>query len=357
MINRYSEMLSYIHVATRNECTDAINIILDSIANTSDTTVLSQMYEHTLVALKSANNERLWFTTNLKLARVSLDSRRLEKVEEVLGTLKEALSSSSGSSDPAKGNNLLEVYCLEIQLCSVTLDFGRMRDIYPKTLNLTTTVSDPRTLAVIRENGGKLYMAEENWDAAYNELYQAFRNYQEAGNVRARDCLKYVVLASMLALTDINPFAAREAKVFAEDKEIMAMSELRDSLESNDLSRFERILKNKQNRILDEPFLMRYIEPLRRRMQEQAILNAVKPFRKVTIQFLADRLSLTTEEIERILVDLILDEKLDGLIDQSCGHVCINPLKRDVHADKQKHIADWIASLNTINQDFDNRMA
>jgi len=46
-----------------------------------------------------------------------------------------------------------------------------------------------------------------------------------------------------LALTDINPFSAREAKVFAEDKEIVAMSELRDSLESNDLSRFERTLK------------------------------------------------------------------------------------------------------------------
>lgn len=35
---------------------------------------------------------------------------------------------------------------------------------------------------------------------------------QEAGNPRAKDALKYVVLANMLALSDINPFAAREAK-------------------------------------------------------------------------------------------------------------------------------------------------
>lgn len=344
-------------MATRNECTDAINMILDSIAGTSDSAILAQMYEHTLVALKTANNERLWFNTNLKLARVSLDSRRLDKVEDILSTLKASCRTTSGSDDPAKGNNLLEVYCLEIQLCSMTLDFSRMREIYPKTLNLTTTVSDPRTLAVIREHGGKLYMAEENWDAAYNELYQAFRNYQEAGNSRARDCLKYVVLASMLALTDINPFAAREAKVFAEDREIVAMSELRDSLESNDLGRFERTLKNKQNRILDEPFLMRYIEPLRRRMQEQAILNAVKPFSKVTLQYLADRLSLSVEEIERILADLILDEKLFGLIDQRNGHVSIHPAKKDIHAEKRRHIHDWISNLNTNNQDIDNRLA
>jgi hypothetical protein len=73
----------------------------------------------------------------------------------------------------------------------------------------------------------------------------------------------------MLALSDINPFAAREAKVFADDKEIIAMAELRQSLEANDLVRFERVLKNKQNRIVDEPFLMTYIQPLRRRMREQ----------------------------------------------------------------------------------------
>jgi hypothetical protein len=37
---------------------------------------------------------------------------------------------------------------------------------------------------------------------------------QEAGNARARDCLKYVVLANILAQSNINPFAAREAKVY-----------------------------------------------------------------------------------------------------------------------------------------------
>ena len=92
---------------------------------------------------------------------------------------------------------------------------------------------------------------------------------QEAGNQRARDCLKYVVLANMLALSDINPFAAREAKVYQEDKEIVALMELRMSYDSNDLGRFERTLRNKQNRILDDPFIMSYVAPLRRRMREQ----------------------------------------------------------------------------------------
>jgi COP9 signalosome complex subunit 2 len=87
-----------------------------------------------------------------------------------------------------------------------------------------------------------MYMSKGQWSLAYNEFYEGFRNYQEAGNKRAKDCLKYVVLANMLALSDINPFAAREAKVFQDEREVAAMLDLRLAYESNDLGRFERTL-------------------------------------------------------------------------------------------------------------------
>ena len=227
------------------------------------------MYEITLEALKSANNERLWFNTNQKLAKLYLDSNKFSDVERIIEFLKKSCQTPSGQDDLSKGTYLLEVYCLEIQLCSATQNVNRMRQVYPKTLNLNASVSDPRIMGIIREEGGKMRMRESNWDGAYNEFFEAFKSYQEAGHVRARDCLKYVVLASMLSLNDINIFAAREAKAFSEDKEILAMSELRSSLDENDLGRFERTIRNKNNKIAEEPFLMTYIHPLRRRMREQ----------------------------------------------------------------------------------------
>lgn len=155
------------------------------------------MYEITLEALKSANNERLWFNTNLKLAKLYLDSKKIADVENIIDVLKRSCQHTNGP-DPSKGSYLLEVYCLEIQLCSVTQNSARMRQIYPKTINLNATVSDPRITGIIREEGGKMRMSESNWELAYNEFFEAFKSYQEAGNARARDCLKYVVLASML---------------------------------------------------------------------------------------------------------------------------------------------------------------
>ena len=68
---------------------------------------------------------------------------------------------------------------------------------------------------------------------------------------------------------NVNPFAAREAKVYADDKEVLALNELRQCLEMNDLAKFERILGNKQNCICTEPLIMRFIPRLRLRMREQ----------------------------------------------------------------------------------------
>jgi COP9 signalosome complex subunit 2 len=31
-----------------------------------------------------------------------------------------------------------------------------------------------------------MYMSMEQWNDAYNEFYEGFRNYQEAGNKRAK---------------------------------------------------------------------------------------------------------------------------------------------------------------------------
>ena len=46
--------------------------MLDTIATAANVNVLSEMYEITLLALETANNERLWLNTNLELAKLYL---------------------------------------------------------------------------------------------------------------------------------------------------------------------------------------------------------------------------------------------------------------------------------------------
>jgi hypothetical protein len=55
----------------------------------------------------------------------------------------------------------------------------------------------------------------------------------------------------------------------------------------------------------------------------QVLLNLTRPYRKVTIAFIARELALDVPEVEALLVDMILDEKLDAHIDQIKGHVVL----------------------------------
>jgi COP9 signalosome complex subunit 2 len=240
MVQHYKSMLSRLETVTRNECTDAINTVLDAITalsseenSTMHDEILLQMYTITLDALKVTNNERLWVMVNIKLCKLYVETHQLDKVEDLLIMLKnffgQAIENedgmlvdggSSSGSGSGSTSSLLEVYSIEIRLCAVTHDFERLKRIYPKTLNLPSTVTDPRIMGMIREEGGKLYLLEENYDTALSELSEGFRAYQEAGNSRAKICLKYVLLTSMLAMSDINPLLAPEAKVFMDDNEV-----------------------------------------------------------------------------------------------------------------------------------------
>ena len=70
--------------------------------------------------------------------------------------LLERYYSSYEPNELPKGTSLLEVYSLEIQLCTATKNTVHMKKIYPRTLNLNAAVADPRIMGVIREEGGKM---------------------------------------------------------------------------------------------------------------------------------------------------------------------------------------------------------
>jgi len=55
---------------------------------------------------------------------------------------------------------------------------------------------------------------EKDWENARNELIEAFKSAQEVGDFKAKNILKYAVIASILAKSELNPFLNTEAKVF-----------------------------------------------------------------------------------------------------------------------------------------------
>ena len=239
MVTKQRQLLKLINKVARNDVSDAINDILDAVSTclADQPDYQKQMYQMTLEVLKT-NNERLWFNICLRLGKIYLDLGSYEALDQLLTELKENCKSQTDPTtyDPQKGNLLLEVFALEIQMCTATKNSKRMKTVYPQTTNLYAVINDPRVIGIIKECGGKMYMSEKKWEKALEELFESFKNYQESGNHRAKTVLKYVILASMLSGSQINYASTREAKVYMDDTQIIAIMNLRTAFENNDIN-------------------------------------------------------------------------------------------------------------------------
>lgn len=130
MIKSQQNLMKMTDKASRNEVSEAINRILDLVESQlqdKSPEMAKEMYTLILAKLKTYN-ERLWFTTSLRLAQMYLSSQQFAPLEQMLVDLKTAcLTPEAAASacdftrtevfDIGKGSMLLEVFSFEIQMC------------------------------------------------------------------------------------------------------------------------------------------------------------------------------------------------------------------------------------------------
>ena len=71
--------------------------------------------------------QRLWFKTNLKLAKLWLDRAEYGRLTKILKPLHQACRTETGEDDARKGTQLLEIYALEIQMHTAMRNNKRLK--------------------------------------------------------------------------------------------------------------------------------------------------------------------------------------------------------------------------------------
>lgn len=161
-----------------------------------------------------------------------------------------------------------------------------------------------------------MYMSHNEYEEASKTFFQAFKSYDEAGDPSRLRCLKYLVLASMLHASSINPFDSQEARPYRDDPEIVVMTNLVKAFHNNEIQTFERILRQNQGRIMDDEFIRAYVEDLLRAIRTQVLRRFIRPYERISLSAIATALNdIPMREVENLLVHMILDGSLDGYMD------------------------------------------
>lgn len=201
VLEKFKQFLSYTKSAvTSNLSEKGINSVLDTCASGSNLPFTQKLYGVASKALIEAKNERVWLRINLKLGQLLFEKGEYGSLAKLLHELHKWCEISEGVDDQKKGSQLVDIYALEIQMYTETKDNKRLKSLYERALHIETAIPHPRVMGIIRECGGKMYMAEKDWHNAQQDFFEAFKSYDEAGSPKRIQCLKYTVLANMLML-------------------------------------------------------------------------------------------------------------------------------------------------------------
>lgn len=249
------------------------------------------------------------------------ETAKLQQVLRDLLTTQEQNNANSMTDGGTSSNTQsIEIYALQIQLYSRQKDNKKLRAVFNKAMAVRGGIPHPRTLASIQELGGKMHMQAKDYESAGKTFFQAFKSYDEAGDHSRLRCLKYLVLASMLHASSINPFDSQEARPYRDDPEIAAMTNLVQAFQNNEIHKFEKILKQNKERIMGDEFIREHVEDLLRTIRTQVLRRVIKPYTRISLEAISQELNnIPVEDVENLLVGLILDNSLNGRIDQVSG--------------------------------------
>jgi len=199
------------------------------------------------------------------------------------------------STDPT-GSHLMEIYALQIQLYSKTRNTKLLKELYNKATTVQNNVPHPRTLAIIYECGGKMFMGDRSFSSAKDAFLVAFKGFDEAGDNSRLRVLKYLLMASMLQASAINPLDSPECRPYKDAHEIVVMTKLVGYFHDNEIKKFEGVLRRNEGGIMDDEFVAKYMDDLLTTIRTQVLVSVLSPFERVSLSYLGNELNGVGEE-------------------------------------------------------------
>jgi len=106
---------------------------------------------------------------------------------------------------------------------------------------------------------------------------------------------------------------------------------------------------------MNDDFLSSHINDLLKTTRSQVLIHLLRPYTRVHISYIAQELCITIDEVEDLLVSLILDKKIDGMIDQVTHQLHLNPpLSKEV---RDQPTDKWREKLSGVLEAVSNKIA
>lgn len=192
--------------------------------------------------------------------------------------------------------------------------------------NANTIYCPPLLQSEIDLQAGILCAEEKDFKTAFSYFYEAFEGYSSISYVpEATQCLKYMLLTKIIAdhAEDVYSIINGKVGVKYAGPAVEAMRAVANAHKNRSIDEFEAVSTKFQAELSGDPLINTHLTDLKEALLQQNLLRLLEPFSRVQIDHVAKLINLPTKHVEHKLSEMILDKKIDGILDQGTGTLII----------------------------------
>lgn len=220
-------------------------------------------------------------------------------------------------------NLLVEVLLLESKTYHALSNLPKARASLTSARTTANAIyCPPKMQAALDLQSGILHAADErDFKTAYSYFYEAFEGYDGADSPKALTALKYMLLSKIMLnqADDVGTVSSSKAALKYAGNEIEAMRAVATASYKRSLAEFQAALKTYKPELEEDAVVRAHLGALYDTMLEQNLCRIVEPYMRVQVDHVARCIRLPIVQVEKKLSQMILDKKLNGILDQGEG--------------------------------------
>lgn len=232
-------------------------------------------------------------------------------------------------------NLLVEVLLLESKTYHALSNLPKARASLTSARTTANAIyCPPKMQAALDLQSGILHAADErDFKTAYSYFYEAFEGYDGADSPKALTALKYMLLSKIMLnnAEEVGSVCSTKTALKYAGKELEAMRAVATASHKRSLADFQAALKTYKPELEEDAVVRAHLGALYDTMLEQNLCRIVEPYMRVQVDHVARCIRLPVVQVEKKLSQMILDKKLNGILDQGEGVLIVfdeSPLEK-----------------------------
>lgn len=247
-------------------------------------------------------------------------------------------------------NLLVEVQLLESKTYAALSNLPKARAALTSARTTANSIYvPPRVQAQLDMQSGILHASEEkDFKTAFSYFFEAFEQYDSVEDPLALRALKYMLLSKiMLSLPDdVTNLVSGKLALRYSGSDLDAMKAVAASAKKRSLADFQSAVKSYSTELEQDKTVSKHLDTLYSNMLEQNLCRIIEPYSRVQVEYVAGKIGLPKEQVEKKLSQMILDSKFLGILDQETGVLVVfNPETRDTTCDD---VIDIVDAMNKV---------